>query len=81
MSGFDPFGADPPPAPVATAEAAAWAAMVAALRPVAESVRLLADAALREPSWRPGDTLDRAAWIEGRKEMWRALRAAVETTT
>lgn len=81
MNGFDPFGAEPSPEPPATAEAAAWAAIVAALRPVAESVRLLADAALREPSWRPGDTLDRAAWIEGRKDLWRALRAAMEQTT
>lgn len=77
---IDPFG-EPAPWPAAANRAPiqeAWAALAAALRPVAASVWLIGEAELRRPSWRPGETLEEAAFSEGRKQAWRDLMAGVE---
>lgn len=77
---FDPFDGTPLPAgrEAASAERAAWDAIIAALRPVAASVRVVVDAQLRSASYRRGDTLDEVAWVEGRKQALRELLLAVE---
>lgn len=78
MIDVDPFAEARPPrraADQARAQAVhdAWAAVVAALRPVAASVTMLADEEIARPSWRPGETIEDAAWREGRKMVWREL--------
>lgn len=78
---FDPFDGSPLPAAVREAigaEQAAWEAIVAALRPVVSSLRLVVEAQLRVASYHRGDTLDEVAWIEGRKQALRELLQAVE---
>lgn len=78
---FDPFDGAAPRAALdeaARAEHAAWETIIAALRPVAASLRLVVDAQLRGASYRRGDTLDEVAWTEGRKQALRELLQAVE---
>jgi hypothetical protein len=77
----DPFGAPPPGEPAPDLDRVAWEVMIAALRPVAVSVRHLAEAELMRPSWRPGETVEEAAFREGRKRVWRDLIAALERGT
>lgn len=78
---FDPFDGSVLPPTVSTAaeaERAAWDTIIAALRPVAASLRLVVEAQLRTASYRRGDTLDEVAWVEGRKQALRELLQAVE---
>lgn len=55
-----------------------WRAVLAALRPVSAAVAAIADAELRRPTYRPGLSLDDAAFIEGRKEMWREIMTGLQ---
>jgi hypothetical protein len=76
---FNPL--DPAAAPTPRArrlDTPEWRAVLAALRPVSAAVAAIADAELRRPSYRPGLSLDDAAFVEGRKELWRDILAALQ---
>ena len=56
----------------------ALAALAAALRAVAPQLRAVAEAQLMAPSWRPGETVEHAAYAEGGKAVWRFLMQITE---
>ncbi|MFN7000502.1 MAG: hypothetical protein ACK4ST_10800 [Elioraea tepidiphila] len=73
---FNPLTSAPPPAPALRDEE--WRAVAAALRPVAAQLRALAARELERPSWMPGQSVEDAAFAEGRKLMWRQMLMAME---
>lgn len=75
---FDPMGPPGQAAGATLRDAEAWRAVAAALRQVAPSLRVVAARDLDQPSWRPGERVEDAAYAEGRKQVWRMLLAAME---
>jgi len=59
-------------------DAQAWRAVASALRSVAPDLTALAHAELQAPSWRRGQSVEEAAFAEGRKDLWRELLRIIE---
>jgi len=75
MSGWQPFD---PVTDASLPADEALAALAAALRAVRGPLRAVAEAQLMAPSWRPGETAEHAAYVEGGKAVWRTLLALAE---